>query len=131
MRNLNVVIVLVALSLVGWKTKDIQNSELVKNYSVALEYNINSAKLGDSVKLKEVKLTLKPGAGDVAKIELLTVKDALGLVIIEKFVPNNSKAILKFKVNEDLKFLKIEYGTISRKVKLKDGLANFNFRSKA
>lgn len=130
MKKISLMIVMVALSLVGWKTKELQGASMETSTKVS-EYIIENNLDGEKEKLKEVTLKLKPGAGDVARLELLTVTDNEGNVFLEKVVPNNTAATLKFKVTEDLNELQVKYGKINRKLKLVNNVAKFNFKKYA
>lgn len=128
MKKISLAITVVALGLMSWKSKNVEAAPL--NMQVYQVHNLlnDSQDSMDTIDKKEIKLKLKPGAGDVAKVKLLSVLDMEGNLILKKFVPNNTKGVLKFKVPNELDSLKIKYGSIEKNIGLKDGIAVFNFR---
>lgn len=129
MKKISLTIIVLALGLMSWKTKTVEAAPL--NMDINQEhYLLNDLIAGmDTVQKKEVRLKLKPGAGDVAKVKLLSVMDLEGNVILKKFVPNNTKGVLKFEVPIELDSLKIKYGTSIKNIELKAGIAVFDFKA--
>ncbi len=128
MKKISLTIIVLALGLISWKTKRVEAAPLNKNVNQE-HYLLSDLKVGmDTIKKVEVRLKLVPGAGDVAKVKLLSVMDKDGNVIIKKFVPNNTKGLLKFDVPEGLDSLKVQYGGVNRNIELVNGVAVFNFR---
>lgn len=128
MKKISLTIIILALGLMSWKTKKVEAASI--NTSIYQEHYIqNDLLVGmDTIVKKEVKLKLKPGAGDVAKVKLLSVMDMEGNVILKKFVPNNTKGVLKFEVPQGLDSLKITYGATIKNIELKNGIGIFDFR---
>lgn len=129
MKKISLTIIVLALGLMSWKTKKVEAAPLNKNVNQE-HYLLSDFKADmDSIKKEEISLKLIPGAGVVAKVKLLTVTDLEGNVIIKKFVPNNTKGLLKFEVPIGLDSLKVQYGRINKNIELKNGVALFNFKN--
>lgn len=128
MKKISLTIIILALGLVSWKTKKVEAASI--NTRIYQEHYIQNDLLAgmDTIVKKEIKLKLKPGAGDVAKVKLLSVMDMKGNVILKKFVPNNTKGVLKFDVPEGLDSLKITYGETIKNIELKNGVGIFDFK---
>ena len=128
MKKISLAIVFLALGLMSWKSKNAEaaplNMDLNQEHYIENDFSL----VMDSIEKKEIKLKLRPGAGQVAKIKLLSVMDKEGNVFLKKFVPNNTKAVLTFEVPRTLDSLKVKYGNEIKNIELKNGAAVFNFR---
>lgn len=124
MKKLTMIIIVMSLGLMAWRTN--ANGTAINRNIKSVE-QVGYYAIEDTVRTKDVKIKVSASPSAIAKVQLLKVQSLDGEVLFEKFAADNVSTVLRLKVTPATNKLTVVYGEKTTELVLENGVGLFDF----